>query len=57
MIEMMFLALSAWPGILSGHIFLEAEIISQLGVTHPQPLQFSVGPAHLLFSFMGILKQ
>lgn len=56
MIEMMFLALSAWPGILSGHIFLEAEI-SQLGVTHPQPLQFSVGPAHLLFSFMGILKQ
>lgn len=54
---MMFLALSVWPGILSRHIFLEAEIISQLGATHPQPLQFSVGPTHLLFSLLGILKE
>lgn len=57
MIEMMFLALSVWPGIFSRHIFLEAEIISQLGATHPQPLQFSIGPTHLLFSFLGILKE
>lgn len=57
MIEMMFLALSVWPGILSRRILLKAEIISQLGATHPQPLQFSVGPAHVLSSFLGILKQ
>ena len=57
MIEMMFLVPSVWPGILSRHILLEEEIISQLGATHPQPLQFSVGPTHVLSSFLGILKE